>query len=123
MPKFYGYYSYDYGIKITVQNEESNKKIEIPLLRSEFEDFNRYVNENKIKTLMKDKYELDQTYIDYFSHNLSKHDFTKEEIQKIIKKEELKNLIPTRVSFQIYCYKETKKQFENDFIEFNEESS
>ncbi len=122
-PKFHGYVSYEYGVRISIQNNKSKRKIEIPLLRSEFENFDNYLNEKNIKPQIKEMMGLHNLYKEYFFSILSRYGFEKEEIETIVKERELKNFIPERISFQIYCFYSTKKRFQYEFNEFVEEES
>ena len=122
-PKFYGYVSYDYGVRISIQNKKSKRKIEIPLLRSEFENFDNYINEKKIKLQIKEMNESHTIYREYFYSVLSLNGFERSEIETAVEDRDLKNFIPERISFQIYCFYGTKKRFQYEFNEFVEEES
>ncbi|MHA1419621.1 MAG: hypothetical protein ACTSPO_11935, partial [Candidatus Heimdallarchaeaceae archaeon] len=121
IPKFYGYVSYEYGVKMSIQNEKSKKCITVPLLRSEFEHFDTYVENEGIVPKVEDINESYNLYREYFMGVLTENGFKEEEIEKTVKKMKLTNLLPDRVSFQIYCYHSTKRKFDQEFDQCKED--
>lgn len=123
IPKFFGYFSYDFGINISIRNKKSEKKVIVPLLRSEFENFCIYLEKNEIHPYITEVEELNDIYQEYFVSVLTENGFKKEELYKMVEKKGLENLFPERVSFQIYCYNSTKKRFTRDFDHFKDDAT